>query len=156
MNTKTDTLTEPQNDRIAIDKSKGKPEIELSAGHTENIEIIGIAQEINTVDKATLFTTHNMTFKLPIITGTQPKSKHPFKMNNWTGYRFTEDRRTIVTTPKSAIISICESITSVSLKSTYAIGAEIAEIYACEFAKKHDIVLGEPQLRGTPHCTIHE
>ena len=116
-----------------------------------NIEIIATDQEINTVDKSTLFTTHNMRFKFPIVTGTQPKSKHPFQMNNWTGYKFINDDHTVVSTTKSIVIDINQDIGAGTIGDLILKYTEIAQTHANNFAQKHNLTLGEPQLYGNPH-----
>ena len=119
-----------------------------------NIEIIGADQENYTVDKSTLFTTHNMRFKFAILNGEQPKSTHPFNMKNWTGYRFISDDYYITSTPKSIVIDVNKTTDAGSIKDLYLKYAELAQAYANNFAQKHDIIIGKLQRHGNPHYTI--
>ena len=116
-----------------------------------NIEIIGTDQKINTVDKSTLFTTHNMRFKFAIVNGEQPKSKYPFHMKNWTGYKFINDGYTVVSTTKSIIIYINQDLGAGTIDDLNLKYTEVAQAHANNFARQHNLTLGKLQRHGIPH-----
>ena len=107
-------------------------------------------------NRATDFTAHAMSFKYPVVSGVQPKSKHSYKMNNWLGYVFTFKDHVIRTTPKSLIIDInldlgAGSINDLNIKYMY-----VAQPYILNFAKQHKLDLGTPQQYRKPHYTIED
>ena len=119
-----------------------------------NIEITGKDKENYTVDKSTQFTTHNMRFKFAIINGEQPKSKYPFNMKNWTGYKFINGDYTVVSTPISLIVGVNKIIDAGSISDLCLKYDELAQAHANNFAQKHDITIGKLQRHGNPHYTI--
>lgn len=119
-----------------------------------NIEITGKDKENYTVDKSTQFTTHNMRFKFAIINGEQPKSKYPFNMKNWTGYKFINGDYTVVSTPISLIVDVNKIIDAGSINDLCLKYDELAQTHANNFAQQHDITIGKLQRHGNPHYTI--
>ena len=108
----------------------------------------------NRHQSAQSFTAHCMTFKFPIITGTQPKSKHPFKMNNWTGYTFHHKNYEIRSTTQSIVIDINQDLGAGSIDDLTLLYSDIARGHLVEFAKQHNITLGTPQSYRKQHFTI--
>ena len=105
---------------------------------------------------ATDFTAHAMSFKYPVISGVQPKSKHSYKMNNWLGYVFTFNDHVIRTTPKSIIIDINLDLGAGSINDLNIKYMDVAQPYILNFAKEHKLDLGTPQQYRKPHYTIED
>ena len=121
----------------------------------ENIEIIGDCQEENEiVNKSINFITHKMSFKYPIMSGTQPKSQNPIRMKNWNEYIFNYDNHQITTTTKSIIVEVIQDLGAGTVKELSIKYAEIAQVHANNFAKEHNLTLGVPQTFHKPHFTI--
>lgn len=70
---------------------------------------------IETKPPITPFTAHSMSFKFPILEGTQPRSSKGHKMTNWTGYVFEYPDHVIRTTPKNIIIYINQDLGAASI-----------------------------------------
>ena len=108
----------------------------------------------NRQQSAQSFTAHCMTFKFPIVTGIQPKSKNKFHMNNWTGYTFHGKNYEIRSTTKSIIIDINQELGSGTIDDLTLIYSDIARGHLVEFTKQHKITLGTPQRYRKQHFTI--
>jgi DNA-binding Lrp family transcriptional regulator len=106
--------------------------------------------------RAADFTAHAMSFKYPIISGVQPKSKHSYKMRNWLGYVFTFNDHVIRTTPKSIIIDINVDLGAGSINDLNIKYMDVAQPYILNFAKQHKLNLGTPQQYRKPHYTIED
>ena len=102
------------------------------------------------------FTAHAMSFKYPVISGVQPKSKNSYKMNNWLGYVFTFNDHVIRTTPKSIIIDINLDLGAGSINDLNIKYMDVAQPYILNFAKEHKLDLGTPQQFRKPHYTIED
>ena len=106
--------------------------------------------------QATDFTAHAMSFKYPLVSGTQPQSKHSYKMMNWLGYVFTFKDHVIRSTPKSLIIDINLDLGAGSINDLNIKYMDIAQPYILNFAKQHKLDLGTPQQYRPPHYTIED
>ena len=104
----------------------------------------------------TVITAHSMSFKFPILAGSQPKSSKAFKTKSWTGYVFNFPDYTIRSTPTSIIIDVnvdlgADSINNLILKYT-----QIAESKTYKFAEKHHVALGGISKNREGHFTIED
>ena len=108
----------------------------------------------NRQQSAQYFTVHCMTFKFPIVTGVQPKSKNKFHMKNWTGYTFHGKNYEIRSTTKSIIIDINQELGSGTIDDLILMYSDIAQGHLVEFTKQHKITLGTPVRYRKQHFTI--
>lgn len=130
-------------------------ELNKTEDKSGTIEIIGECPEGNEIiNKSTRFTAHNMSYKFPILSGIQPKSTHSFNMKNWTGYKFINDDYMVVSTPKSILIDVNQTLGAGSIGDLNLKYTEIAQAHANNFAKQHDLTLGTPQRHRKPHFTF--
>ena len=130
-------------------------ELDKTENKSGTIEIIGECPEENEIiNKSTRFTAHNMSYKFPILSGIQPKSKYPFNMKNWTGYKFIHDDYVVVSTPKSILIDVNQTLGAGSIDDLNLKYAEIAQAHAQNFAKQHDLTLDTPRRGRKPHFTF--
>ena len=120
-----------------------------------NIEIIGGCREESEIENKSInFITHKMSFKYPIMSGTQPKSQNPIRIKNWNVYIFNYDNHQITTTTKSVIVEVIQDIGAESVKELSLKYAGVAQIHANNFAKEHNLTMGVPQIFRKPHFTI--
>lgn len=104
----------------------------------------------------TVFTTHSMSFKFPILSGDQPKSSRAFKTKSWTGYVFKFSDYTIRSTPASIIIDVNMSLSADSIDNLVLNYSQFAESKTYKFADKHHIVLGGISKNRDGHFTIED
>ena len=117
--------------------------------NSESFTQFGPAELIN-------FSTHAMSFKFKILSGTQPKSKKLYKVNNWIGYIFTFKDYTILSTPKSLVIHIKKDLGQGPINDLKTKCLKAAQECIVKFATKHNLGVGEPQQHSNPHFTISQ
>lgn len=108
----------------------------------------------NRQQSAQAFNAHSMTFKFPIMSGAQPKSKNAFRMNNWTGYTFHGRNHEIRSTTKSIIIDINQDLGAGTIDDLMLKYSEVAQGHLVEFAKQHKLTLGTPKRYRKQHFLI--
>jgi len=100
------------------------------------------------------FSAHAMLWRFPILSGVQPKSAFPQRMNNSTFYRFYEDSATIISTPKSLLIYVKVDLGADTIDNLNAKYLEIARSVAHQYAKRFDLALGTPDKPSKTHYAI--
>jgi hypothetical protein len=105
----------------------------------------------------TPFTAHCMSFKFPILEGTQPRSSKAFKMTNWTGYVFDDHPDYVIrTTPKNIIVDVRQDLGADSIDDLNLKYSQLAQSYAYKFAEKHQLILGGIAHYREAHFTIED
>lgn len=105
-------------------------------------------------EAASPFTLHCSKFSFPIISGLQPRSKHPVKMHNWTGYDFPFSLYTIRTTPRALHVFMNIELSGESVEALNEKYQALAIGYAGKFAEKHGLIVGEPKPYQIPHLNL--
>lgn len=99
-------------------------------------------------------TAHGMSFTFPLISGTQPTSGTPYKMNNWTGYKYSGKDHTIRATTKSILVDINRDLGANTVNNLTLKYSELARSFAVQFSESHNIEVGSPTLTRNPHFTV--
>jgi uncharacterized coiled-coil protein SlyX len=102
----------------------------------------------------TPFTLHSSKFSFPIVSGMQPRSKHPVKMKNWTGYDFSYPLYSIRTTPRAVHVFVNVELSGESVEELNKKYEALAIGYAGKFAESHDLKVGSPKPYQDPHFTL--
>ena len=124
------------------------------SSHLDTPSDQSLIHDDNRQQSAQSFNAHCMTYSFPIVTGSQPKSKNPYHMKNWTGYIFYGNNYKIRSTPRSIIIDINQDLGAGTIDDLIIMYTEMAKGHLVEFTKQHKITLGTPKRYRKPHFLI--